>query len=136
MTFRKFYIAIAALLLIPVSMSGTPQRRLRGLYNNSDTKIVRRYADSLLLFRDSLYRDSVHATAVKPIDVAPYFLPFTFYEGVTDNAFSLNKKLSETDSTLLSLGSSRMGREHTTTIGNHRAYHPTENSEGKSYGSH
>ena len=102
MTFHKFYIAIAALLFIPLSMSAAPQRRLRGLSNSSDMKMVRRYTDSLLLFRDSLYRDSVHAETIKPIDTAPYFLPFTFYEGVTDHAFSLDKKLSVTDSTLLS----------------------------------
>lgn len=102
MTFHKFYIAIAALLFIPLSMSAAPQRRLRGSSNSSDMKMIRRYTDSLLLFRDSLYRDSVHAATIKPIDTAPYFLPFTFYEGVTDHAFSLDKKLNVTDSTLLS----------------------------------
>ncbi len=94
---------LVALISVSLWAEATPQRRWHGLSGNGESRIMRKYVDSLLLFRDSLYRDSVHATAIKPIDAAPYFLPFTFYEGVTDNALSLGKSLSPTDSTLLSL---------------------------------
>ena len=103
MTFHKLFIIFVTLSVIPLSMMAAPQRRWHGLSNNAEVRIVRRYADSLFLFRDSLYRDSVHATAVKPIDTAPYFLPPTFYESVTDKALSLGKDMSMTDSILLAL---------------------------------
>lgn len=103
MTFHKLFIVFVTLSVIPLSMMAAPQRRWHGLSNNAEVRIVRRYADSLFLFRDSLYRDSVHATAVKPIDTAPYFLPPTFYESVTDKALSLGKDMSMTDSILLAL---------------------------------
>lgn len=95
------------LLSFPFSGSlragATPQRRWHGGTGNAKNRIVRNYMDSLFSYRDSLYRDSVQATAMKPIDAAPYFLPFTFYEGVTSKALSLDKALNPTDSLLLSL---------------------------------
>lgn len=103
---RKIYqniFLLIALLSLSLWAEATPQRRWHGLSGNGENRIVRRYIDSLRLYRDSLYRDSVYAATVKPIDAAPYFLPFTFYEGVTDKALSLDKKLSTRDSTLLAL---------------------------------
>ncbi|MGN1253624.1 MAG: DUF3078 domain-containing protein [Prevotella sp.] len=100
---HRYVFLLVGLLSFSLSLwaEATPQRRWHGFAGNGESKIVRRYVDSLRLFRDSLYRDSVHAAAIKPIDTAPYFLPFTFYEGVTDKALSLGKTLSPTDSTLL-----------------------------------
>lgn len=102
---HRYVFFLLGLLSFSLSLwaEATPQRRWHGFAGNGESKIVRRYVDSLRLFRDSLYRDSVHAAAIKPIDTAPYFLPFTFYEGVTDKALSLGKTLSPTDSTLLAL---------------------------------
>ena len=101
-TYQNIFL-LAVLLSFPLWAGATPQRRWHGWSNGNENRIVRRYVDSLRLFRDSLYRDSVHAASIKPIDAAPYFLPFTFYEGVTDKALSLGKNLSPTDSTLLAL---------------------------------
>lgn len=102
---HRYVFFLLGLLSFSLSLwaEATPQRRWHGFSGNGESKIVRRYVDSLRLFRDSLYSDSVHAAAIKPIDTAPYFLPFTFYEGVTDKALSLGKTLSPTDSTLLAL---------------------------------
>lgn len=100
---HRYVFLLLGLLSFSLSLwaEATPQRRWHGFSGNGESKIVRKYVDSLRLFRDSLYRDSVHAASIKPIDAAPYFLPFTFYEGVTDKALSLGKSLSPNDSTLL-----------------------------------
>lgn len=91
------------LTFIPSLALASAQRRFRVYNGDVTSRLMRKYADSLLLFRDSLYRDSVHATSIKPIETAPYFLPFTFYESVADKALSIDKKLSDTDSLMLSL---------------------------------
>ncbi|HCC87770.1 MAG TPA: hypothetical protein DEQ17_06090 [Prevotella sp.] len=96
-------LSLLALTFAPSPASASTQRRFRFYNGDATSRLMHKYADSLLIFRDSLYRDSVHATPIKPIDTAPYFLPFTFYDGVADKALSIDKKLSDTDSTLLSL---------------------------------
>ncbi len=91
------------LAFIPSVASASTQRRFHVNTDDATQRLMHKYADSLLLFRDSLYRDSVHAAPIKPLEVAPYFLPFTFYEGVAGQALSIDKEMSDTDSTLLSL---------------------------------
>lgn len=60
------------------------------------------YEDSLRIFGDSLYRKDV---AVPPTlskqDMAPLFLPLTFYKNISHKAFVLNKDLSPLDLQLL-----------------------------------
>lgn len=92
---------LLVLTLIPSLAPASNQRRFRVYTNDGASKFLHKYADSLIIFRDSLYRDSVHAASMKPMETAPYFLPFTFYENVAGNALSIDKKLSDTDSTLL-----------------------------------
>ncbi len=94
---------LLVLAFVPTLACASSQRHFRFYSGEATSRLMRKYADSLLLFRDSLYRDSIHASSIKPMETAPYFLPFTFYEGVADNALSLDKKLSDTDSTLLHL---------------------------------
>ena len=92
---------LLVLTLIPSLAPASNQHRFRVYTNDVASKLLHKYADSLIIFRDSLYRDSVHAASMKPMETAPYFLPFTFYENVAGNALSIDKKLSDTDSTLL-----------------------------------
>ena len=92
---------LLVLTLIPSLAPASNQRRFRVYTNDGASKLLHKYADSLIIFRDSLYRDSVHAASMKPMETAPYFLPFTFYENEAGNALSIDKKLSDTDSTLL-----------------------------------
>ncbi len=94
---------LLALAFIPSLVSASTQRRLHVNTGDTTSRLLHKYADSLLLFRDSLYRDSVHAASLKPMETAPYFLPFTFYEGVAGKALSIDTEMSETDSTLLYL---------------------------------
>lgn len=96
-------LILSVLTLATSPASASAQRRFRVYTGDGAARLMHKYADSLLHFRDSLYRDSVHAMSIKPMETAPYFLPFTFYESVTSNALSLDKKLGDTDSTLLSL---------------------------------
>lgn len=93
--------SLMALAFMPSFAPASAQRRLHASTDDATLKLMRNYADSLLLFRDSLYSDVVHPASLKPLDVAPYFLPFTFYEGVAGNALSINREMSQTDSTLL-----------------------------------
>lgn len=95
--------SLFVLAFTPSFASATVQRRFHVSTDDATQRLMHKYADSLLLFRDSLYRDSVHATPIKPLEAAPYFLPFTFYEGVAGQALSIDKEMSDTDSTLLSL---------------------------------
>lgn len=96
-------LSLIVLALIPSSASASTQRRFHVNTDDATQRLMHKYANSLLHFRDSLYSDSVHATPIKPLEAAPYFLPFTFYEGVAGQALSIDKEMSHTDSTLLSL---------------------------------
>ena len=78
-------------------------------------KLVTAYMDSLRLFSDSLYRDSVKAS--RPLyesSTAPLFLPMTFYRGVAHRAFSLDGTLTPTDASLLWVYLHRPGAVKTT----------------------
>lgn len=78
-------------------------------------KLVTAYMDSLRLFSDSLYRDSVKAS--RPLyesTTAPLFLPMTFYRGVAHRAFSLDGTLTPTDASLLWVYLHRPGAVKTT----------------------
>ena len=101
--FKAIMCMALFLTLLPTNASALSQRRFRPHYTDPSLRIMRKYADSLAIIRDSLYSDSVHATPIKPIYTATYFLPFTFYDDVTNKALSIGQRMSETDSTLLSL---------------------------------
>ena len=100
-------ILLAGLLFIHVSSASAAvtqsyfhQRRDGRM---PEMKIRKRYLDRLFSFRDSLYADSVKAPQLRDIDVAPLFLPFTFYHGVANRAFSLDRELEPIDEDLLKL---------------------------------
>lgn len=103
----KFQKYIFLMFLLPFSLYGwsekAPQHRWRSTYSDEMSKIMRRYTDALIAYRDSIYNDSTQAHALSPIDTAPYFLPLTFYSDVAGNAFSLDKTLTGTDKHLLSV---------------------------------
>ncbi len=94
------------LMLILLSVSATAKGQYRSRSNNralgAENKIARQYADSLRVFADSLYTDSVKApAAISGQTLAPMFLPMTFYKGVAHKAFSLSDNLTPVDDYLL-----------------------------------
>lgn len=62
------------------------------------------YLDSLKVFEDSLFREDVRvAPTLTKQDMAPLFLPLTFYKHISRNAFVIDEKLSPLDEQLLSV---------------------------------
>lgn len=103
----KRYTHITILLWLLLLMPATPacaQRHMRTTHRARPAtgKVSLQYADSLRLYADSLYADSVSVpTTIQPSGLAPMFLPMTYYEGVAHKAFSLGDSLSAIDSHLL-----------------------------------
>ena len=103
----KRYTHITILLWLLLLMAATPacaQRHMRTTHRARPAtgKVSLQYADSLHLYADSLYADSVSVpTTIQPSGLAPMFLPMTYYEGVAHKAFSLGDSLSAIDSHLL-----------------------------------
>ena len=103
----KRYTHITILLWLLLLMAATPscaQRHMRTTHRARPAtgKVSLQYADSLRLYADSLYADSVSVpTTIQPSGLAPMFLPMTYYEGVAHKAFSLGDSLSAIDSHLL-----------------------------------
>ncbi len=102
---RYTYITILlALLLLMAAGTASAQRRARAAHRPLSTtgKVDQLYADSLRLYADSLYADSVKVpTTLQPGDVAPMFLPMTFYRNVAHKAFALGDSLTAVDDHLL-----------------------------------
>lgn len=99
-----FYIFALAMLALPVSANAERQGRQHRADRYQDNRLLKRYSDSLSVFRDSLYADSVMVhRKINNIDAAPYFLPMTFYTNVAHDAFSLSKDLTPTDKRLLNV---------------------------------
>lgn len=66
--------------------------------------LLRHYEQKLQNFHDSLYADSVTvAPTLTEEDMAPLFMPMTFYKTVTHNAFTLDKQLSPLEEHLLNV---------------------------------
>lgn len=103
----KRYTHITILLWLLLLMAATPacaQRHMRTTHRARPAtgKVSLQYADSLHLYADSLYADSVSVpTTIQPSGLAQMFLPMTYYEGVAHKAFSLGDSLSAIDSHLL-----------------------------------
>lgn len=65
---------------------------------------MRSYEDSLRIFGDSLYRPDVLVPhTLSGQDMAPLFLPLTFYKYISHNAFVIDRQLSPIDAQLLSI---------------------------------
>jgi hypothetical protein len=103
----KRYTHITILLWLLLLMAATPacaQHHLRATHRARPAtgRASLQYADSLRLYADSLYADSVSVpTTMQPSGLAPMFLPMTYYESVAHKAFSLGDSLSAIDSHLL-----------------------------------
>jgi hypothetical protein len=62
------------------------------------------YLDSLKAYEDSLFREDVWvAPTLTKQDMAPLFLPLTFYKHISRNAFVIDEKLTPLDEQLLSV---------------------------------
>lgn len=103
----KSQIAVACvLLLVLFPLAALGQGRSRSLKIKKATqeeKWQKKFTDSLSAYRDSIYSDSVRVEPLPEMETAPFFLPMTFYKGVAHNAFSLDKRLSDSDHKLLNI---------------------------------
>ena len=103
----KPQIAVACvLLLVLFPLAALGQGRSRSLKIKKATqeeKWQKKFTDSLSAYRDSIYSDSVRVEPLPEMETAPFFLPMTFYKGVAHNAFSLDKRLSDSDRKLLNI---------------------------------
>lgn len=103
----KSQIAVACvLLLVLFPLAALGQGRSRSLKIKKATqeeKWQKKFTDSLSAYRDSIYSDSVRVEPLPEMETAPFFLPMTFYKGVAHNAFSLDKRLSDSDRKLLNI---------------------------------
>lgn len=71
---------------------------------NPSAQVAQNYADSLKIYADSLYSAGVTVPAtLSDQDLAPLFLPLTFYKSVSHHAFLLDKTLSPLDEQLLGI---------------------------------
>lgn len=97
------YLPVMFLLLSATSVSAGEQWRSHRWKKPVESRFSRKYIDSLLAFRDSVYSDSVYVHKLKTIDTAPFFLPITFYHSIAQDAFSLSKSLTPIEQKLLGL---------------------------------
>ncbi|MBM6993315.1 MAG: DUF3078 domain-containing protein [Prevotella sp.] len=90
-------------LMLLMSNSGVYARSRTPLrFQNATGLLVQNYTDSLRNYRDSLYREEVSAPALcSNQDMAPLFLPLTFYKTVSHNALVMDGSLSPLDEQLL-----------------------------------
>lgn len=105
---------IAVLLLSTLSSVAHPVN-YRHMLSIGRNNLVTAYMDSLRLFSDHLYRDSVVVDRPQDeVSTAPLFLPMTFYRDIAHRALSLDGSLSATDRALLWVYLNRPGTVKTT----------------------
>ena len=114
-----FRLAVCLLIIALTLSSAMPAAARPMAYRHallqSRGKLVTAYMDSLRLFSDSLYRDSVKVSGpLHESTLAPLFLPMTFYRGVAHRAFSLDGTLTPVDESLLWIYLHRPGTVKTT----------------------
>lgn len=93
-----YLLVVATCLMLPSAAGAQSRHRV----SRPATGVADRYADSLRLYADSLYRDTVAAPLMTSQQTAPLFLPFTFYRDVAHRAFDLRSQLTPLDRGLLS----------------------------------
>lgn len=72
--------------------------RTRLQFHERPQTILRQYETRMLQYRDSLYADSVAAPQiVSTEEMAPLFLPLTFYKNVVHDALTIGNRLSSLD---------------------------------------
>lgn len=101
---RKLYI-LAVFAILSAGCYATPRhyRPSHNTFVSGEREWLKRYSDSLSLIRDSIYSGKMKVDEIKPIDAAPFFLPMTFYKSVATDAFSMDSRLNDIDSQLLSI---------------------------------
>lgn len=108
---RQLYTTILLTLLwlaAPGAANGQRYGRTAHRQSSLATKVGVLYVDSLRAFADSLYADSVTAPVTfDNTDLAPMFLPMTFYKDVAHMAFSLGDSLTDVGDHLLHVYLSR-----------------------------
>lgn len=104
--YRLRPVLLALLLVVPAALWAQGRYRMpshHGYRQPMHTGYAH-YEDSLRLLADSLYRPDVEApTTLSQADVAPLFLPLTFYRGISHGAFDIDRTLSPLDEQLLSV---------------------------------
>ena len=99
------YNCLVVLIILPLQLMA--QRVGKTSYKPhpaTESTILKNYTDSLNRFEDSIYNDKMAVQQeLKPIDIAPFFLPLTFYSTVTQRAFGIHEQLSPIDYQLLKI---------------------------------
>lgn len=94
-------ILFMAIMLLPTTALAQGYN-LVSRYLSTPQHIVYNYQDSLRVFGDSLFNDSVMVPpTLSKQDMAPLFLPLTFYKNISHNAFVMDESLSPLDMQLL-----------------------------------
>lgn len=101
---KKTVFFVLLLVFLPLVSHGQGRNRFyKSKKTTHEEKWLQKYTDSLSAYRDSVFSDSVSVKPMSSMEVAPFFLPMTFYEGIAHHAFSLDKKLADNDRTLLNI---------------------------------
>ena len=97
------YNCLVVLVLLPLHLVAQGVgKALRKPRPATESTILKNYTDSLSKFEDSIYNDKMPVQQeLNRIDIAPFFLPLTFYSTVTQRAFGIDEHLSPIDYQLL-----------------------------------
>ena len=97
------YNCLVVLVLLPLHLVAQGVgKALRKPRPATESTILKNYTDSLSKFEDSIYNDKMPVQQeLTRIDIAPFFLPLTFYSTVTQRAFGIDEHLSPIDYQLL-----------------------------------
>ena len=97
------YNCLVVLVLLPLHLAAQGVgKALRKPRPATESTILKNYTDSLSKFEDSIYNDKMPVQQeLNRIDIAPFFLPLTFYSTVTQRAFGIDEHLSPIDYQLL-----------------------------------
>lgn len=95
---------VFGLLVVSTCTFGQSNDRALRRQNASAMHLSKQYEDSLKTYGDQLYApDGQVPTTLSQGDMAPIFLPLTFYRDITRKAFALDGSLTPIDSQLLSM---------------------------------
>ena len=103
-TFPRHILLTLALSLLTMATYAQHRTRTTTQSASVSAKVSRQFSDSLRHYADSIYADSVRVRQrLTATDVAPLFLPPTFYKDVPHKAFSLTDSLTTVDELMLLL---------------------------------
>ena len=103
-TLPRHILLTLALSLLTMATYAQHRTRTTTQSASASAKVSRQFSDSLRHYADSIYADSVRVRQrLTATDVAPLFLPPTFYKDVPHKAFSLTDSLTTVDELMLLL---------------------------------